>query len=323
MDQLDTTSKQDASKQIITFSHYQEIYHQVTKKSETTTKAYSENLKVTFKSIEDLHHRILQIKQTYHIIQENATFTIYSHGKQKEQYTSFERFKLYNSGRPNGTINVTIKYDLLICPHNSTKPYPYAITVNLTSRVGIYEDLYNKDDAFMGQEGFITFMGNQVAEIRVDFVDYVISRAFIQAFDEWVKITDQNYNNKLMTWLKRNISQITSIVGLVMFFPFSYFIYKYLKSHIILNNNDLGWFIYISLITCILYTFIIAGILKYVNRVIENYSEISYVKLTSGDDKIIRKYEIKRSRSIWKFILSSASVIILGIISAELDKIFF
>jgi hypothetical protein len=54
---------------------------------------------------------------------------------------------------------------------------------------------------------------------------------------------------------------------------------------------------------------------------IDSYPVLSYLKLNKGDEKLIAAFEKCKERVVLKFVVSSFVVIILGIISAELDKL--
>ena len=312
----------DANK-IATFSHYQEIYHQITKKSEATYKSFQNNLKITYESIEDLHHKIMQIQQTYRVTGNNLSITVFLKNKQKEQFTSLERFSLYNKGQPNHTIRVVLKYDMLIIPHDSDKPCPYSIGVDLTSRVGISEEMRAEEDLIIFRPGFISFMSREVVNIKIEYVDYVISRTFLQAIDEWVNSTDQNPSHTSLCWLKKHISSITVIAGLFAFYPFYYFIKKYLHIHNLLNLNELAYFIFTSSISFIFYIIVMFLLLKFIDTTIEDYNEISYIHLNEGDKKLIRRFEKQQKMKLLKFVLSSIFTIALSIASSMLEKLLF
>ena len=65
--------------------------------------------------------------------------------------------------------------------------------------MAIAEQMKEEIPPFMSAR-FFRFMSDNTAEITIDYVDYVIARSFLEAFDEWVKGCNIAPKKK---WLKK------------------------------------------------------------------------------------------------------------------------
>ena len=78
----------------ITVQQLQQIYSELTGKSESITKYYDDPIRLTLDDIEQLHHRLIQTWEQYRIVSSSCSFTVYYLKNSKDQFNTFERFKL-------------------------------------------------------------------------------------------------------------------------------------------------------------------------------------------------------------------------------------
>ncbi|MBK1672190.1 hypothetical protein CKO35_02515 [Ectothiorhodospira shaposhnikovii] len=164
---------------------YQDIYHQVTGRTEQIVKRHSDNLLVEFSEVQQLHYKIMQLCDVHKIIASNESIAVFHSKERKEQFTSFERFKAYNSGTSSPTVSVVLKYNFSIIPAGLERPQEYVVTIRLTSRVAMLAELTAEAPPFIPRRFFGYAAGN-TAEITVEYADYTVARGFLEAFDEWV-----------------------------------------------------------------------------------------------------------------------------------------
>src|SRR5690554_3071493 len=111
---------------IVPVKVYQDVYHQITGRTEEIRKRYSENILVTFDEIEQLHHKLKQICDVHNIVASNEVVTVFHEKERKEQFTSFERFRAYNANAASPTVSVVLKYNFSILLPGLTRPQGYA-----------------------------------------------------------------------------------------------------------------------------------------------------------------------------------------------------
>lgn len=300
---------------------YQDVYHQVTGKTEQIRKRYSENLLIEYPEVEQLHHKIKQLCDVHNIIACNENVSIFHEKERKEQFTSFERFKAYNANAASPSLNIVLKFNFSLIPAGLQKPQEYVVTARLSSRMAMYKQIEEEAPAFMRGQ-LIGLVAANTAEITVDYADYVIARGFIEAFDEWVKgckkTPEIRWLSNIQKWSHVIPSTIRlTVAALISFFAFSG------ASHTFAENTSiiqLAKFIivyigggYISITAAGA-----AGIL--IEQSIDSYPILSYLKLNRGDGNLIEEFNNRRKRVITKFLAGAAFTVILGILATKLER---
>src|SRR5579864_2266661 len=98
----------------ISIQHLQQIYKELTGKSESVSKYYDLPIHLTFTDLENLHYKIIQSLAQYNVTQSSENFTIYYSENKKEEFSSFDRLKLHNAGASESVESILCKYNLLI-----------------------------------------------------------------------------------------------------------------------------------------------------------------------------------------------------------------
>ena len=301
---------------------YQDIYHQVTGRTEQITKRYSENLLLDMSQLEQLHYKIHQLCDVHNIVAKNETVTVFHEKERKEQFTSFSRFKTYNANTTSPCVSVVFKYNFSIILADLKRPQEYAIAIRLTSRIAILKQIQEDSPSFM-RGRFLSYIGANTAEVTIDYTDYVIARGFLEAIDEWIVGSKKT---PVRPWLKHltNWSHLIPTIGkllsaaLITWFalqaiphfsspPFEVEIWA--KLLVIFFG---GGFIIINLMTS-------AG--RLLEDAIDSYPTLSYLNLNRGDEQLIKKFDEQTRGVIWKFLWASILAIVLGILSAKLDRL--
>ena len=81
---------------VVSMQVVQDIYNEITGKSEELTKGYSNPIQVSFEDIIQLNYKITQMYEQYNISSNSCTVTVYHSKDQKQVFSSFERFTLYD-----------------------------------------------------------------------------------------------------------------------------------------------------------------------------------------------------------------------------------
>ena len=165
---------------------YQDIYHQITGRTEQIRKRYTDNILLEMQDLEQLHHKVMQLCDVHNVVARNETISVFHEKERKEQFTSFDRFQAYNANTASPCVNVVLKYNFSIVPAGLPRPQEYVVTVRLTSRVAMLRQVEEEVPPFM-RGRVIGLIGDNTAEITVEYADYVIARGFIEAFDEWLR----------------------------------------------------------------------------------------------------------------------------------------
>lgn len=306
----------------ISMKTYQDCYHQITGRTEQIKKRYQDDLLIDFSALEQLNHKIMQLCEVHNIVANNEVISIFHEKERKEQFTSFERFKIYNSNSVSPTVSTVIKYNFSIIPPNLQQPQEYIITIHLTSRVAIAEQMKEEIPPFM-RARFFRLMSDNTAEITIDYVDYVIARSFLEAFDEWVKgcniAPKKKWLRKLRRWSHLAPKIISNgVVVLIAIFALQAIPNFFSKP----VNPEIGarfFVIYSASIYIMIFLANVAG--DMIENAIDSYPILSYLNLNRGDLKLIDDFYQSKNQVIYKFIFGCFITIILGVISCELDKL--
>lgn len=300
---------------------YQDIYHQVTGRTEQIRRRYSENLLLEFPELEQLNYKISQLCDIHKVVASNQVISIFHDKERKEQFTSFERLKAYNTNSTSPTVSIVCKYNFSIIPADMHRPQEYVVTIRLTSRVALAQQMQQDAPAFMHARIF-SFLNESTAEITIDYVDYVVARGFSEAFDEWIRgcrcTPKKPWLNVLRKWshLIPDVLRIFIILAIAGF-ALNAIPENFSESAGVENAARFG-VIYVSG-TIIMFGFMgIAG--QIIENAIDSFPLLSYLKLNRGDSKLIEEFQGKRRGVIWQFLRGSALVVILGIISAKLER---
>ncbi len=257
----------------------------------------------------------------HHVIARNEVISVFHDKERKELFTSFERFLYYNGNATSPTVNVVFKYNFSIITDNQERPQEYVVTVRLTSRVAAIKQLEDDAPPFMRGRFFGYFAGS-IAEVTVDYADYVIASGFLEAFDEWISGCRSLPNSKALRVLRRYSHRIPQITHLAVATLIMVFALGAVPAHFGTSAPPAtvarffvifagGSFILLSLVRVSA---------QLIEEAIDTYPVLSYLKLNKGDERLIEEASSAKPRAWIRFIFGSLVSIVLGIISAKLEK---
>lgn len=302
----------------VSIKDYQAIYHQVTGRTEQIRKRFPEHLLITLEEIVQLNYKILQLREVHTVVADNTVVSLFHEKERKEQFTSFERFLKYNSGAISPTVNIVIKYNFSIIPGELERAQEYVVTVRLTSRVAVMRELASEN--IPGGPYLFRLMGASPAEITIDYVDYVIARNFLGAFEEWVKGCDASPRLPWLEALQRRSHFIPIAAQLLTAGLITWFALGAIPAFFADNFIEGMWARFFVIYIGGAYILIsLAGMMgNFLEGAIDGYPILSYLNLNRGDEKLINEFKSRRQKSIVKILLSWAVLIGLGVISSKL-----
>lgn len=306
----------------VSVKFYQDVYHQITGRTEKIRKRYSENILIEFSELEQLHHKVMQLCDVHTIAAKNEVISVFHEKERKEQFTSFERFRTYNSNASSPSVMVVLKYNFSIIPAGLLKPQEYVVTIRLTSRVAMIKQMEQDAPPFMSGR-FIGFLTDNTAEITIEYADYVIARGYQEAFDEWIKGCKTTPKSEWLIALRKKSYLIPNVMKICTVMLLAYFslqaVPEFFNTSVTVNK----WARFLIIYSAAMY--ILLSITQFAGEVIENaidtYPVLSYLKLNRGDIKLIDEFQGKKKMAILKFITGCVLTIILSIISSKLNKI--
>lgn len=301
---------------------YQDVYRQITGRSEQIRKRYSNNLLIEFSELEQLNYKILQLCDVHNVVAKNEVISIFHDKERKEQFTSFEKFRTYNSNAASPSVSVVLKYNFSIIPSRTARPEEYVVTIRLMSRVAVLQEMEEDAPAFI-RGRVVRYLDSNTAEATIDYADYVVARGFLEAFDEWIKGCKTEPNKAWLDTLRRWSHLIPHFMRISALLLLTYLVLQsipvFFSKPMDLAKSARFLVIYSSGIYIILSLVHAAG--EAIEFVIDSYPILSYLKLNRGDSKLIDEFQGKRTKLITKFILASAWAVVLGVIATKLEKL--
>jgi hypothetical protein len=300
---------------------YQDIYHQVTGRTEQIRKRYSDNLLVDISELEQLHHKVGQLCDVHNVVARNASITVFHDKERKEQFTSFERFRAYNGNTASPTVNVVLKYNFSLIPAGLERPQEYVVTVRLTSRIAAIRQIEDEAPPFMRGRLF-GFVGGPVAEITVEYADYVVARGFLEAFEEWVRGCKSNPKSKFLAGLKRYSHWTSPLLQLAGTALITFFALQAIPSVFVEGTGQAVTARFVVVFAGGAYILLklthIAG--EFIEETIDGFPEISYLRLNKGDDRLIEVAERAKPFALLRIAIGAIGSIALGIVSSKLEN---
>jgi hypothetical protein len=303
----------------ISLKVYQDIYHQITGRTEKISQRYSDNILLDFSEIEQLHYKIMQLCDVHTVIANNEIISVFHEKERKEEFTSFERFKKYNSNATKPTISVVLRYNFSIILPDRKQPQEYIITIKLISRVTMLQAMEEDIPPFL-RGRLVGFADQHTAEVSVEYADYIVARSYLEAFDEWIEGCNSKPNNKIIDLAQAYSYFIPKALKLLMSSVLIYFCLQSVPTFLA-NTSPQDWGRFFVIFGGAFY-FVVA-ISETSGRIIEKSIDsiqlMSYLKLNKGDEKLISKFSDRNKSTIFRFIGGCVLTIILGIISSELS----
>lgn len=298
---------------------YQDIYHQITGRTEQMRKRYSENVLIDFSDIEQLHFKVQQLCDVHKIIAQNETISVFHEQDRKEQFTSFERFCAYNANAASPSTSVVLKYNFSIVPADLQRPQEYIVTIKLTSRVAMLRQIESDLPSYVRRR-IIGFGPSVTTEVSVDYADYIVARGFLEAFDEWMrgcrKSPDRWWVSMFQKW-SHALPDTLAVIGAILiayfaltavhkFFTPGHSIESIGRFFIVFSS---GFFVLVMLMRA-------AG--RLIDQEIKSYFALSYLNLNKGDAQLIREHSNRQRGIMLRFIAGCVWTVILGILSSRL-----
>ena len=301
---------------IISLQTLQGIYNELTGKSETVSKSYNKPIQIEFANIEQLNHKINQVSEQYNIVSSNCSATIFYIDDTREQFSSFDRFRLHNAGTTSSVESVLLKYNFLVILPKTKKAQPYTVSIRLASRVAIVKKMLN--DFYGPPPRIFRLMGNRIAVIEIEYIDYLVARNFLNLIDEWFKVLPKAKESKVLSFLQGNSHQIPKVAKFFTAVVVGLITLKLLPKYVLPELSNLlsfGKFVGYSLLVVYSATTLANWAAQFIESSVDDFTELSYLKLTSGDESEIEQAASKNRNSIIKTVLAFLFTIFISVLT--------
>lgn len=306
----------------VTLKAYQDIYHQVTGRTEQIRKRYSDNLLIEFSEVEQLHIKLQQLCDVHKIVASNEVISVFHEKERKEQFTSFKRFRAYNANAASPTVNLVLKYNFSIVPGGLHRPQEYAVSIRLTSRVAMLQQIEEEAPPFV-RGRLAGFVALNTSEVTIDYADYVIARGFVEAFDEWIRGCKKTPPIPWLNQLRRWSEYIPGAAKLIVGTLITWFAFQAIPTYFGPSTRPEVWarFFVVYAGGALILVPLMGAIGSLLEEAIDSYPVLSYLKLNKGDKNLIEDFNNRKNAVVRKLAVSSAFTVLLSIISSKLEKL--
>lgn len=306
----------------ISFKIYQDIYHQITGKTEEISKKYSRSILIEFSDIEQLHHKVMQLREIHNVVACNETITIFHDAERKENFTSFEKFRLYNSSSNSPTTSVVLQYNFSIIPSGLNTPREYVIKVRLVSRAALAAQMAGEIPSYM-RGRILSMLTENTAEIKIEYSDYIVARGYLEAFDEWILGCNHTEKSNLVKILQRKSHLFKLTVPMVLIAILTYFANAAIPDFFGIGKNSQYAARFLVMYASAAYFAVALGAYlgSFMENAIDSYPILSYIKINKGDESLIREFRSGTTPVVLKFLLGAVLTVVLGVIACKLDRI--
>lgn len=296
----------------------QVIYKKITEKTEKTTKSYSEKYEINLDSIKQIYNKLNQITHSWTTLGPNCDVSVTYSDDTTDNFSSAEKFFMMDITKASPIIEIAFKYSFLhqTVISETEKPFqPYSITIRILNTSAVYE----RDD--IPPSMLRRFIGSTlIAEF--EYVDYMIVKSLISTVDSWVEGLETLKNSKILNFFKKRYNYGGKIFAFIFFAISSIIILlKPLELNFINLKNT---FITILLVISVC-TYLGNYIGNKIEELIDSLMNNTRIVITNGDKKLVKKYEEKNRKNIFKlifsFVISIAYNVLIGILCSFLDKI--
>jgi hypothetical protein len=196
---------------------YQQIYNDLTGKSEHLRRMWLDPHVIKFSDLEGLHHRLEQCAEQYRCHASHAQISVRYSNQEGERFSSFEKFARLGLNRNSSTEEVELVYDFLIELPHVQEPKPYRIELGFRSEIGVVDGFARNKVSDAEVSLFHQFsMGR--ARIDISYIDIAVARSFEASIASWYEALQKNHEKPFSGFsrlLAPSAGVLARIAGLV------------------------------------------------------------------------------------------------------------
>jgi hypothetical protein len=284
----------------------QNIYHELTGKSEEVSKTYDEAFHLYFNDFKQLNLRIQQTCEQYNICSANCAVNVFYINDTKDTFSSFERFEAFNTGSSSAVESILLTYNFLIILPKLAQPQSYTVTIRIASPVSIQRKM--NDGIFDVPKIFRLMGGPRTAVVSVKYVDYAVARTLLNTIDEWFMALPQSKSGKLWLFIRKHTDYVSLLTRYIAGLGVTVLILANLHHFLTPSSSlvDLARFAILTFVGIFAAYKLAHHLGSAAEDSLDRWVDLSYVCITDGDRKEVA---LARSRNHGALIWGSAKLI--------------
>lgn len=306
---------EDTSQSKISLQVLQNIYHEITGKSEDVSKSYEDPFQISLEDLIQLNLRIGQCCEQYNIKAANCSAKIFYLDDTNETFSSFERFQAFNAGTSSAVESILLTYNFMILLPKLEKPQCYSISIRIASRVAVERQFHNGMPFNVPK--ILRIMGQRTSVVTVKYVDYAVARSLLNTVDQWFQTTSQAHTSKIWLFITRRSHYLPLLaryfVGLVVAFLILISIDNFIIENASLNQYaKFSFCAFIGLFSAYRLAHHLGSSAE---DSLDKWSQLSYLSLTAGDKKLIKSAQQNNKSSIATALFKFSFAILISLIA--------
>jgi hypothetical protein len=300
----------------------QALYHAATGKTENLSKQLGKNYIVRRRDIDRLYFQILQQLEYYEKVA-GPTVTIQVKFKNSEiqQFSSWERFRLFDDSRTEIVSSVVIKFEFVIRLPGTPDPQRYVLTIDIDSKLPVVDD-EEDDRASPVLAWFFSSLANLPSlTVSIDFIDYICAKNFSQIVEDWFNSLETSPDFKWLSRVRRSPPISAMAFSRLGNFGAAAFValYAYLRTE---NLGNVTQLMYFASVTIVIWT-IINVFFSYIGGLFAATLSKSFIPasvlLTVGDERAFKRVQ-DRTKAIvpklMRYALGASGALLINIIAS-------
>lgn len=280
----------------------QDVYHELTAKTEDVSRAYEEPFQLHIKDFEQLNHRVTQCCEQYNLVSSNCSVKVFYTSDTQETFSSFEKFRAFNAGSTSSVESILLTYNFLIILPKLKKPQQYSLSIRTASPVGVNARL--KGNLGMPKI-FRTMGGLRTAMVTVKYIDYVVARTLLDTVDQWFKTVERASVSRWWLWVCRRSHALPIIARYLTFFVSCLALLWSLPAFLPKGATPLELAqVALWAVLGISVAYQTSNYLgKFAEASLDEWTAVAYICLTAGDRKLVQEAQ---SANKWHVFVSLA-----------------
>jgi len=288
------------------FKIAQAVYNAVTGKTEKLSRAYGKDYLISLEDLQQLNHKCEQACSQWEVLQRNCNITLHQLDDNKEVFSSFERFKLYDTSKMSPCESIVYEFNILLRLPETEKPQPYKITVRVLSKIA----MINRMEKEMGPPPFLRLFSSGHVVVEVEYVDYVVARNMLSMIDSWISQVEQEPHYAWATFTQKFSHWFPPAAQFSIVLLFGVSLY-HITPAALAEGNSLAllaqWLILSGT------ALFLAGVTaRFLGRLaetgIDRIIPISAIQLNKGDERLLKRF---KKRNVLRIIQAIAALILV------------
>lgn len=298
----------------ISIQVYQDIYNEITGKSEKIRRLFTSSHIARFEDFQQLHFRFEQFVKQYDCIVSNCSISISYSNQATERFSSFEKFERTGLNRSHSIEQVEITYDLLLRVPQSKEARPYRVEIGLRSELGII-DSFQKHDVSDAEVRLFHSFARGTARLEITYVDITVARSLESQVVDWYESLKKS-KERPFRGFSRKAAPVSGLLvrfsgllsaGLVLLFLFS----DRIDTLSSLYRSAL-----VSMLVIILLNILFMRLSSWVERTVERRRPMSAIVLSTVDEDLLNEQKAQLWLAIKQTAWAISGAIALGLATA-------